>query len=85
MVVSRLNSTNVAWEIGTNMPISYDDGEAIGEVCPACCGDNTHFEIAFRFWKCEDCSTVWGVGLNKRYFDPDVYHGTSSETHTEKK
>lgn len=63
--------------------MDYDEGEAINEPCPTCNGTETHFEIAFRFWKCESCSTVWGVGRNKSYFNELQYHETDPETLTE--
>ena len=62
--------------------MDYDDGEMINEECPNCSGKSTHFEVAFRYWKCEDCSNVWAVGQNKTYFDPKrKYHETNPDTH----
>lgn len=57
-----------------------DESEIPEETCPICCGKDTHFEIALRYWKCGDCESVWGVGLNKNYFHPVKYHKTSNET-----
>lgn len=49
------------------MSLTYDEGEAIGELCPTCQSDETIFESVFRFWKCEACSTVWATDED----DPD--------------
>ena len=62
------------------MYVNDCDEEVNEEICPTCCGNNTHFEVALRFWKCEVCSTVWGVGMTKSYFDSLKYHETDSET-----
>lgn len=61
------------------MPIISDDSTPVGESCPICSGFDTHFEVALRYWKCESCSSVWGVGLNKSYFNPVHYHETNDE------
>lgn len=45
----------------------YDEGIRINEPCPHCNSKNTEFEPIFGFWKCEDCSTVWGHDKD----DPD--------------
>ena len=37
----------------------YDEGTAIGDPCPECRSTATEFDPGFRFWTCEDCSTVW--------------------------
>lgn len=44
-----------------------DDGEQIAEPCPSCGGRNTVFDSVFRFWKCDDCSSVWAYDTD----DPD--------------
>jgi ribosomal protein L37AE/L43A len=53
------------------MSLSYhEDGERIsieGEPCPSCSSTATLFDRPFGFWKCEDCSTVWGRDKD----DPD--------------
>lgn len=61
-----------------------DEGEPIGETCPTCNGNDTHFEAALRFWKCETCLTMWPVGRNKSYFAQYEYYGTSDDTQVEK-
>lgn len=38
----------------------YDEGERIAEPCPECHSRQTYYEPVFGFWKCEECSTVWG-------------------------
>lgn len=51
--------------------ISYEeDGEDIlmsGEPCPECKSRSTFKNAGFGYWKCEDCSTVWGHDAD----DPD--------------
>lgn len=46
------------------MSISYyEDGDSIimeGEPCPSCSSTATSKEAGYGYWKCEDCSTVWG-------------------------
>lgn len=53
------------------MAISYDEDESAvvmeGETCPTCSGSATTYDPVFGFWKCEDCSTVWGKDID----DPD--------------
>lgn len=60
------------------MSITYDeDGANIlieGEQCPTCSGKHTLYDATFGFWKCEDCSTVWGKDID----DPD-YEETDYE------
>lgn len=64
---------------------NHELGQIASELCPTCYGQNTHFEISFRFWKCDDCSTVWGVGKNKTEFDPKKYHETNPDTQGDRK
>lgn len=47
--------------------MDYDEGVAIHEPCPNCQSRATEFDAVFGFWKCEDCSTVWGHDKD----DPD--------------
>lgn len=47
--------------------MNYDEGEPIGLPCPHCDSEATNFEPVFGYWKCEDCSTVWGSDED----DPD--------------
>ena len=53
------------------MSLSYsEDGDRIlieGEPCPSCGSTATLKDTDFGFWKCEDCSTVWGHDKD----DPD--------------
>lgn len=53
------------------MTVSYhDDGDKIsieGEQCPECQSNATLFDRTFGFWKCEECSNVWGRDRD----DPD--------------
>ena len=76
---SLLNSTNLSTKSMNNMPIISDDSTTVGENCPVCSGADTHFEVTLRYWKCESCLSVWGVGLNKSYFNPVHYHETTDE------
>lgn len=53
------------------MSLSYiEDGDSTyieGEPCPTCRSTATLKEVGYGFWKCEDCSTVWGYDKD----DPD--------------
>jgi ribosomal protein L37AE/L43A len=53
------------------MSVSYDyDGIEViieGEECPDCSSIETYFDRTFGFWKCQNCSTIWGHDKD----DPD--------------
>ncbi len=61
------------------MSITYDeDGADVlieGETCPTCSGTHTLYDSTFGFWKCEDCSTVWGKDID----DPDYDEADEEE------
>ena len=63
---------------------SSDTIDDDGKHCPTCHGIKTHLEVTLRYWKCETCSTIWGVGLNKSYFHPVQYHESNHEKKQEK-
>jgi ribosomal protein L37AE/L43A len=55
---------------GDELMIIEDNGEDIqieGEPCPTCESEYTVYNREFGFWKCEECSTVWGHDKD----DPD--------------
>lgn len=59
------------------MARTYDLDEAglvvEGENCPDCNSSNTRYDNGFGFWKCEDCSTVWGHDKDDPDYDePDI-------------
>ena len=49
----------------------FDEGVQIAEPCPECRSTATEYDPLFGYWKCEDCSTVWGHDAD----DPDYDEG----------
>lgn len=70
------------------MSRTYDWDEAglvvEGEHCPTCNSSNTRYDNDFGFWKCEDCSVVWGHDKDDPDYDEPEICPECSSTDTAK-
>ena len=49
-----------------------DEGQLVMEPCPTCSSTHTAYDAVFGFWKCEDCSGVWGYSSDDPDYDEAV-------------